>query len=52
MKNKKNKTKMFLKLLLLFNLGISFIAALLLLFMEEEDAFWVLHVLTTSPKVT
>jgi len=33
-----------------YNQAASFVAALLLLYMEEVDAFWTLNVLTTSPK--
>lgn len=33
-----------------YNQAESFVCALLLLYMEEEDAFWTLHVLATDPK--
>jgi len=33
-----------------YNQGISFVAAMLLIYLDEEDAFWTLHVLTASSK--
>jgi len=32
-----------------YNQGMSFVCSLLLLYMDEEDAFWMMHVLATNP---